>query len=197
MFHAYYCPFWHRRELAYATLDRTVSRCCVLFVHILVTSSGCWTMQCRVQYLNDTDPFNCASFPEPARPIVYTFLTDVALVNQLVSLKRLLGAPHYVMLTVVLVYSACLCCDLSDFRLIAFTEDLSKWFCHKVVNEWSRMWRLHSLQYSKILSDPCPTFNDSCCLCEHMVLLDGATTEWSKKSRHLIYLDHSVYARDV
>jgi len=53
-------------------------------------------MQCRVQYLNDTDPFNCSSFPEPARPIVYTFLTDVPLVNQLVSLKRLLGAPHYV-----------------------------------------------------------------------------------------------------
>jgi len=53
-------------------------------------------MQCRVQYLNDTDPFNCASFPEPARPVVYTFLTDVPLVSQLVSLKRLLGAPHYV-----------------------------------------------------------------------------------------------------
>jgi len=60
---------------------------------------GCSTMQCRVQYLDDTDPFNCANFPEPTRPIVYTFLTDVPLVNQIVSLKRLLGAPHYVTYT--------------------------------------------------------------------------------------------------
>jgi len=65
-------------------------------------------MQCRVQYLNDTDPFNCASFPEPTRPVLYTFLTDVPLVNQLLSLKRLLGAPHYVTLN----FSSSLCVGL-------------------------------------------------------------------------------------
>jgi len=70
-------------------------------------------MQCRVQYLNDTDPFNCTSLPEPTRPIVYTFLTDVPLANQIVSLKRLLGAPHYVMST----FSSQLCCQ---FLLLKF-----------------------------------------------------------------------------
>jgi len=72
-----------------------------LVAYIVGENSGCSTMQCRVQYLNDTDPFNCATFPEPARPVVYTFLTDMPLVNQLVSLKRLLGAPHYVMLAFI------------------------------------------------------------------------------------------------
>jgi len=67
----------------------------ITFIFILGKGSDA-TMQCRVQYLNDTDPFNCVSFPEPARPIVYTFLTDVPLVNQVVSLKRVLGAPHFV-----------------------------------------------------------------------------------------------------
>jgi len=75
------------------------------------------TMQCRVQYLNDTDPFDCASFPEPARPITFTFLTDVPLVNQLVSLKRLLGSPHYVMCT-------------------AFVADFFVHFFHLILNDY-------------------------------------------------------------
>lgn len=66
-------------------------------------------MQCRVQYLDDTDPFNCASYPEPARPIVFTFHTDIPLADQLVSLKRLLGAPHYVRFGFIVVLSHFLC----------------------------------------------------------------------------------------
>jgi len=56
------------------------------------------TMLCKVQYLDDTDPFSSTStnFPEPTRPPTYTFLTNVPLQNQLAGVKRLLKAPHKV-----------------------------------------------------------------------------------------------------
>jgi len=53
-------------------------------------------MQCRIQYVDDTDPFNSTNFPEPTRPPTYTFLTSVPLVNQLGGVKKLLNAPHRV-----------------------------------------------------------------------------------------------------
>ncbi|XP_056597832.1 FH1/FH2 domain-containing protein 3 isoform X2 [Triplophysa dalaica] len=49
---------------------------------------------CRVQFLDDTDPFNSTSFPEPTRPPVYTFREDIPLINQLAGIHRLLKAPH-------------------------------------------------------------------------------------------------------
>lgn len=49
---------------------------------------------CRVQFLDDTDPFNSTSFPEPTRPPVYTFREDISLINQLPGIHRLLKAPH-------------------------------------------------------------------------------------------------------
>ena len=54
------------------------------------------TFQCRVQYLDDTDPFSSTNFPEPTRPPTYTFLTNVPLINQIAGVKRLLKAPHKV-----------------------------------------------------------------------------------------------------
>ena len=54
------------------------------------------TFQCRVQYLDDTDPFSSTNFPEPTRPPTYTFLTNVSLINQIAGVKRLLKAPHKV-----------------------------------------------------------------------------------------------------
>jgi len=54
------------------------------------------TVQYRIQYLDDTDPFNSTSFPEPTRPPAYTFLTNVPLINQIAGVKRLLKAPHRV-----------------------------------------------------------------------------------------------------
>ncbi|KAM9496760.1 FH1/FH2 domain-containing protein 3 [Clarias gariepinus] len=50
--------------------------------------------QCRVQFLDDTDPFNSTSFPEPARAPRYTFSTDTALGDQLSALHALLHPPH-------------------------------------------------------------------------------------------------------
>ncbi|XP_020841360.1 FH1/FH2 domain-containing protein 3 isoform X4 [Phascolarctos cinereus] len=52
------------------------------------------TLVCRVQFLDDTDPFNSTNFPEPSRPPLYTFREDIALVTQLAGIHRLLRAPH-------------------------------------------------------------------------------------------------------
>nr|XP_020468350.1 FH1/FH2 domain-containing protein 3-like [Monopterus albus] len=52
------------------------------------------TFICRVQFLDDTDPFNSTNFPEPTRPPLYTFRRDIPLINQIVGVHRLLKAPH-------------------------------------------------------------------------------------------------------
>ncbi|XP_062853603.1 FH1/FH2 domain-containing protein 3-like isoform X2 [Trichomycterus rosablanca] len=50
--------------------------------------------ECRVQFLDDTDPFNSTSFPEPTRPPRYAFNPDTPLVDQLASVHALLRPPH-------------------------------------------------------------------------------------------------------
>ncbi|XP_026156119.1 FH1/FH2 domain-containing protein 3 isoform X1 [Mastacembelus armatus] len=52
------------------------------------------TFVCRVQFLDDTDPFNSTNFPEPTRPPLYTFREDIPLINQLAGVHRLLKSPH-------------------------------------------------------------------------------------------------------
>nr|XP_040045274.1 FH1/FH2 domain-containing protein 3-like [Gasterosteus aculeatus aculeatus] len=52
------------------------------------------TFVCRVQFLDDTDPFNSTNFPEPTRPPLYTFREDIPLINQLAGVHRLLKTPH-------------------------------------------------------------------------------------------------------
>jgi len=54
-------------------------------------------LTCRVQYLNDIDPFAyTTNFPEPPRPPVHTFSATLPLINQLAAVHRLLKAPHRV-----------------------------------------------------------------------------------------------------
>ncbi|KAE8597377.1 hypothetical protein XENTR_v10016443 [Xenopus tropicalis] len=52
------------------------------------------SFECRVQFLDDTDPFNSTNFPEPSRPPLYTFRVDIPLVNQIAGAHRLLKAPQ-------------------------------------------------------------------------------------------------------
>ncbi|XP_023187310.1 FH1/FH2 domain-containing protein 3 isoform X5 [Xiphophorus maculatus] len=52
------------------------------------------TLTCRVQFLDDTDPFNSTNFPEPTRPPLYTFREDIPLIDQVAGVHRLLKAPH-------------------------------------------------------------------------------------------------------
>ncbi|XP_075272850.1 FH1/FH2 domain-containing protein 3 isoform X5 [Opisthocomus hoazin] len=52
------------------------------------------TLVCRVQLLDDTDPFNSTNFPEPTRPPLYTFREDIPLATQLPGVHRLLRAPQ-------------------------------------------------------------------------------------------------------
>ncbi|XP_058608985.1 FH1/FH2 domain-containing protein 3 isoform X3 [Onychostoma macrolepis] len=49
---------------------------------------------CRVQFLDDTDPFNSTNFPEPTRAPLYSFREDIPLINQIAGVHRLLKAPH-------------------------------------------------------------------------------------------------------
>ncbi|KAL6081936.1 hypothetical protein STEG23_002190, partial [Scotinomys teguina] len=61
------------------------------------------TLACRVQFLDDTDPFNSTNFPEPSRPPLFTFREDLALGTQLAGVHRLLRAPHKVFVGIDLV----------------------------------------------------------------------------------------------
>lgn len=54
------------------------------------------TLHCRVQFLDDIDPFSSVNLPEPARPPSFTFLTSTVLSTQLISVHKLLNAPHRV-----------------------------------------------------------------------------------------------------
>ncbi|XP_058237308.1 FH1/FH2 domain-containing protein 1 isoform X2 [Hemibagrus wyckioides] len=48
---------------------------------------------CRVQYLEDTDPFVCTNFPEPRRPPQYDFNELVPLNLQIAGVQKQLQAP--------------------------------------------------------------------------------------------------------
>ncbi|KAM9494195.1 FH1/FH2 domain-containing protein 1 isoform 3-T3 [Clarias gariepinus] len=48
---------------------------------------------CRVQYLEDSDPFVCTNFPEPRRPPQYDFNELVPLNLQITGVQKLLQAP--------------------------------------------------------------------------------------------------------
>ncbi|XP_015834230.1 FH1/FH2 domain-containing protein 3 isoform X4 [Tribolium castaneum] len=53
------------------------------------------SLTCRVQYLNDIDPFSyTTNFPDPARPPLHTFSVTLPLINQLAAVHRLLKSPH-------------------------------------------------------------------------------------------------------
>uniref|UniRef100_A0A0L8HSX7 FH2 domain-containing protein n=1 Tax=Octopus bimaculoides TaxID=37653 RepID=A0A0L8HSX7_OCTBM len=53
------------------------------------------TLLCRVQYLDDMDPFsNTSMFLEPTRPPTFIFHRDVPLCNQIGAVHKLLNAPH-------------------------------------------------------------------------------------------------------
>uniref|UniRef100_A0A7M4FAM2 FHOD1 N-terminal GTPase-binding domain-containing protein n=1 Tax=Crocodylus porosus TaxID=8502 RepID=A0A7M4FAM2_CROPO len=60
----------------------------------LVHGRSMATLLCRVQFLDDTDPFTSTSFPEPTRPPLYAFREDLPLSTQLPAVHRLLRAPH-------------------------------------------------------------------------------------------------------
>lgn len=51
---------------------------------------------CRVQYLNDIDPFNEYNVRLPTRPLYHTFNSSIPLSYQIAGVHRLLQAPHRV-----------------------------------------------------------------------------------------------------
>lgn len=57
------------------------------------SSSDMTSIVCRVQYLDDSDPFICTNFPEPRRPPTVTLEEDVPLSEQVAGIHKLLEAP--------------------------------------------------------------------------------------------------------
>ena len=51
------------------------------------------TLTCRVQYLEDTDPFVGTNVPEPRRPRQYEFNENLSLNEQIDGVHKLLQAP--------------------------------------------------------------------------------------------------------
>lgn len=51
---------------------------------------------CKVQYLDDTDPFASTNFPEPTRPPSCTLYLNIPLCEQIAGLHKLLKPPHNV-----------------------------------------------------------------------------------------------------
>uniref|UniRef100_A0A672F6N6 FHOD1 N-terminal GTPase-binding domain-containing protein n=1 Tax=Salarias fasciatus TaxID=181472 RepID=A0A672F6N6_SALFA len=51
------------------------------------------SVTCRVQFLEDSDPFICTNFPEPRRPPTVILEESVPLSEQLGRIRSLLGAP--------------------------------------------------------------------------------------------------------
>lgn len=57
------------------------------------SSSDMTSIVCRVQYLDDSDPFICTNFPEPRRPPTVSLEEDVPLSEQVAGIHKLLEAP--------------------------------------------------------------------------------------------------------
>ncbi|KJH51259.1 hypothetical protein DICVIV_02538 [Dictyocaulus viviparus] len=58
--------------------------------------SDCTTYNCRVQYVDDSDPFASTSnaFLEPMRPVTFSFRIHETIADQLPEVIRTLRAPH-------------------------------------------------------------------------------------------------------
>uniref|UniRef100_A0A3B5BAA9 FHOD1 N-terminal GTPase-binding domain-containing protein n=1 Tax=Stegastes partitus TaxID=144197 RepID=A0A3B5BAA9_9TELE len=48
---------------------------------------------CRVQFLEDSDPFVCTNFPEPRRPPPVALEENLPLSEQVAGIHKLLAAP--------------------------------------------------------------------------------------------------------
>ncbi|CAK1588513.1 unnamed protein product [Parnassius mnemosyne] len=65
-----------------------------LRVNGAVRDIGADSFVCRVQFLNDLDPFIEYNVREPTRPLYHTFNTTIPLSYQIAAVHRLLQAPH-------------------------------------------------------------------------------------------------------
>ena len=77
-------------------------------------SAAKMALTCKVQFMDDTDPFATTILAEPSRPPTYTFHLNIPLCQQLAGLHRLLCAPHAVCKTNSLLLS---CSGLGLFWL--------------------------------------------------------------------------------
>lgn len=80
-------------------------KCASFLANVHNMASGA-TLHCRVQYLDDIDPFSSTTnLPEPTRPPKYTFINNISLSDQIPGVHRILSPPHQVKI------------DLNAFRI--------------------------------------------------------------------------------
>lgn len=114
-----------RRVSQFALAVRVCCNVSVVLVDVLCVMAA---LTCRVQYLNDIDPFAyTTNFPEPPRPPVHTFSATLPLINQLAAVHRLLRAPHRVSeklheVVPVILYLALHRCETWPFTLEGKTD---------------------------------------------------------------------------
>uniref|UniRef100_A0A3P9MBQ7 FHOD1 N-terminal GTPase-binding domain-containing protein n=1 Tax=Oryzias latipes TaxID=8090 RepID=A0A3P9MBQ7_ORYLA len=60
----------------------------------LAASSAMSSVTCRVQFLEDSDPFVCTNYPEPRRPPTVDLEENLPLSEQIPGIHKLLQAPH-------------------------------------------------------------------------------------------------------
>ena len=80
------------------------------------------TFTCRIQYLDDSNPFVTNNFPEPTRPLAFSFNTSVPLINQIANVHSHLNAPLKVIYIVLYL-------SLSLFRSHFIDSFQLKLFC--------------------------------------------------------------------
>lgn len=98
-------------------------------------SSVKMALTCKVQYLDDTDPFASTNFPEPTRPPTYTFHLNIPLFQQIAGLHRLLNAPHNV--SVMLLFIALLSLQLKFcFVVTSVCLNLFHWRAWLCCSDW-------------------------------------------------------------
>lgn len=95
------------------------------------------SLKCRVQYLNDIDPFSyTTNFPDPPRPPMHTFSVTLPLINQLAAVHRLLNSPHrvsslprifFVYIVCSLTYTRAVCLPCSDSDCGRSGSTLNSW----------------------------------------------------------------------
>lgn len=79
------------------------------------------SLTCRVQYLNDIDPFSyTTNFPEPPRAPLHTFSVTLPLINQLAAIHRLLKSPHRVSSFLIFIFIYILSIYLSFIRFTSY-----------------------------------------------------------------------------
>uniref|UniRef100_A0A673M7E9 FH1/FH2 domain-containing protein 1-like n=1 Tax=Sinocyclocheilus rhinocerous TaxID=307959 RepID=A0A673M7E9_9TELE len=125
------------------------------------------TITCRVQYLEDSDPFVCSNFPEPRRPLQYDLNEHLLLNEQIAGIHKLLEAPLKLEECALQLASNGNYLDL-DSSLAEQRDDLEKLYDDKLYNS-------HGPELRRSLFSLKQLFQDDKDLVPEFVISEGLT----------------------